>query len=570
MYRLTGSRLLSGTSILIGALAGLTLASCVEVCGERCGGCDSGMCLSTAGGGGQSGQGGGQGGSQNTDTVPPTAPSGLAATPVSSSAIDLRWSPSTDDVGVVHYGIYRDGTKVGEVTGVSFQDRGLAPESTHRYAVDAWDAAGNVSNRSPEENATTLPETVSQPFPLKVSADGHHLIDQTGKPFLLTADTSWTLLSRVTFDDAKKVIDVRKSQGFNTILTQTFAFNRLDPGPRGTPFEGGKLDQPRADYWAGVDEIMDYAESQGMLLVTGTLWHSSNGGRSGTLPSTSEAQSYATFLGQRYKTRRPLMWFVGGDYDPQANLAFFKSLGAALKRADPDHLITFHTWTEIYDVAQEAWLGFNSYQWNDNGSAYLYVQTRKGFENSSKKPVLCIEPAYDPTAAVGDTNTTPWKVRRNTWWSILSGASGVVYGGPSGAWKVGKDGLAFDLANYDRPAAKHVGLVRAILSKYAWEKLAPDWNHQVLTQGSGTYGKDDYVASAFAPDGTLFVAHTTKPITVALSKFSGAVNAFWFDPTSGDEKDIGTGLANSGTTIFTTPGANAAGDADWVLVLVRP
>ncbi len=92
------------------------------------------------------------------DTTPPTTPDALAATASSSSTIDLSWTASTDDVGVTGYQVFRDGgaTAVGTTSGTTFSDTGLAPDSTHSYAVVAVDAAGNRSALSNTASATTL------------------------------------------------------------------------------------------------------------------------------------------------------------------------------------------------------------------------------------------------------------------------------------------------------------------------------------------------------------------------------------------------------------------------------
>jgi hypothetical protein len=57
--------------------------------------------------------------------------------------------------------------------------------------------------------------------------------------------------------------------------------------------------------------------------------------------------------------------------------------------------------------------------------------------------------------------------------------------------------------------------------------------------------------------------------TVDMSTIThGSVRARWYDPTSGSYTTDGASpLANSGTHAFTTPGTNAAGSTDWVLVL---
>lgn len=101
------------------------------------------------------------------DAIPPTAPAELVATASSSSTIDLSWSASTDNVDVTGYQVFRDdeATALGTTSGTTFSDTGLAPDSTHSYAVMAVDAAGNRSALSNTASATTL----SAPPPLDVT-----------------------------------------------------------------------------------------------------------------------------------------------------------------------------------------------------------------------------------------------------------------------------------------------------------------------------------------------------------------------------------------------------------------
>jgi len=91
------------------------------------------------------------------DTEPPTTPSDLTATAISSSQIDIHWSPSTDNVGVAGYRIYRNGVQAGTAPGASYHDTGLKPGTSYRYRAVSYDAAGNVSSASDEVSATTLP-----------------------------------------------------------------------------------------------------------------------------------------------------------------------------------------------------------------------------------------------------------------------------------------------------------------------------------------------------------------------------------------------------------------------------
>ena len=82
------------------------------------------------------------------DTAPPTVPAGLAATVAKkgkSYRVDLRWSASTDDVGVAGYDVLRNGSPAGTTAATSFTSADVAKGATYAFTVRARDAAGNVS-----------------------------------------------------------------------------------------------------------------------------------------------------------------------------------------------------------------------------------------------------------------------------------------------------------------------------------------------------------------------------------------------------------------------------------------
>ena len=94
------------------------------------------------------------------DTIPPSTPTGLTATAVSATQINLSWNASTDNVAVTGYQIFRNGTQVGTSTTTTFSDTGLLPNTTYSYTVRAVDAAANGSGQSAPASATTLtPDT---------------------------------------------------------------------------------------------------------------------------------------------------------------------------------------------------------------------------------------------------------------------------------------------------------------------------------------------------------------------------------------------------------------------------
>ncbi|MEW9548179.1 glycosyl hydrolase family 18 protein [Nonomuraea sp. NPDC050783] len=90
-----------------------------------------------------------------TDTTAPSVPGNLRSTGVTSTSVSLAWNASTDNVAVTGYEVYRGTTLVTTVTGTSYTDTGLTPETAYTYTVRARDAAGNRSAASTATTATT-------------------------------------------------------------------------------------------------------------------------------------------------------------------------------------------------------------------------------------------------------------------------------------------------------------------------------------------------------------------------------------------------------------------------------
>ncbi len=92
--------------------------------------------------------------------VPPSAPSGLAATVVSASRIDLTWTGST---GATSYSVKRSENSGGPyyciaagITGSSYSDTSAASGGTYFYVVSAISASGESEN-SAESNKASIP-----------------------------------------------------------------------------------------------------------------------------------------------------------------------------------------------------------------------------------------------------------------------------------------------------------------------------------------------------------------------------------------------------------------------------
>lgn len=96
------------------------------------------------------------------DTSPPTAPTNLSATAPASTRVDLTWAASTDNTGVTNYSVYRDGSLLsGSVTGTSFSDTTVSPQTSYSYTVVARDTVGNLSEPSSPVGVTTPASTMA-------------------------------------------------------------------------------------------------------------------------------------------------------------------------------------------------------------------------------------------------------------------------------------------------------------------------------------------------------------------------------------------------------------------------
>jgi chitodextrinase len=89
------------------------------------------------------------------DATPPSAPANVSATSITQSGLTLNWSPSSDNVAVAGYDVFRNGTRTATVTSTSSSQGGLACGTSYSVGVEAFDAAGNRSARTSASVSTT-------------------------------------------------------------------------------------------------------------------------------------------------------------------------------------------------------------------------------------------------------------------------------------------------------------------------------------------------------------------------------------------------------------------------------
>jgi hypothetical protein len=408
-------------------------------------------------------------------------------------------------------------------------------------------------------------------WPLRINSAGRSLEDQSGKPFLIVADTAWCMVNGLTDVEIDTYLAARKAQGFNAIQFMLMAKHS------GCAVGGGSVDRYGRSpftlgddnwsvlseaYWARVDRILNKVKALDMLaMVTPAyLGYSCTDGTQGwcgamDAQSTQRMRSFGTFLGNRYKTQGNIVWIAGGDANPMAYAgmdAREDALMSALAEADTSRqIITGHAGRHV-----SGFQGFGTHPWLTMNSAYdgescpdssMAAQIASEYARHPARPLLSIEQRYDQERA-----TAPC-LADQFFWIALGGGVGQSYGNGlvwkfAAGWNGPGAGVNSPLALVQTNAAK---LVR---SRRFW-LFVPDYAHTVVTAGYGM-GIASVVASRASTGETVmaYIPLAGTVVTLDMTKLSGAhATAHWYDPVSGVATRIGT-YATKGTQTFTSPG----------------
>ncbi|SFZ95297.1 Fibronectin type III domain-containing protein, partial [Flaviramulus basaltis] len=98
------------------------------------------------------------------DTTAPSIPTNLAASNVTATSVDLNWTTSTDNIGVVDYRVYNNDVLFlssvgGNVT--TYPITSLSPNTEYNVTIRGIDDQGNESDNSNYQDFTTLEATNS-------------------------------------------------------------------------------------------------------------------------------------------------------------------------------------------------------------------------------------------------------------------------------------------------------------------------------------------------------------------------------------------------------------------------
>ena len=477
-------------------------------------------------------------------------------------------------------------------------------------------AAGDAPTKPPlaaiiqnnPSDVRSIESSTNPAYPLKASANNRYLVDQNDVPFLMVGDSPQALIGNLSQMEAAFFMENRRGYGINALWINLLCNNGTGCNADGTTFDGiapfttsNDLSTPNPAYFDRADGMINLAAKNGMVVLLDPIE------TIGWLPTlrangADKAFIFGQFLGNRYKNFSNIIWMHGNDFQSWQNAtddALVQAVARGIRSVDSNHIHTVElNYSSSGSLEDQSWAPLI-----ELNAAYTYfptyAQVLTEYNRSNFKPVIMTEANYELEHNYGTDGGSTQNLRRQEYWTMLSGATGQLYGSAY-TWQLQRGWKT----NLDTPGVIQLRYMKDLFISKRWYDLIPDQTHTVVTSGYGgpsclvgkvvaDIGKKpsfilDFLVrirkysalgsittstcatAARTSDGSLVIAYlpTTRTITVDMSKLASMATARWYDPTNGAYVNIdGSPVANMGSRKFTPPRSNSSGDGDWVLVL---
>ncbi len=493
-------------------------------------------------------------------------------------------------------------------------ETGLSQRSSYDPTGGNQDSANLTSSSSKpvESLAADLPK-------LRVRTAGPNALrlieDVNGKPFFMAGWAPQNIVHTIPTSAMNDYFKTRHAQGFNTAWVVVSGW--IDAQGEDNPIDqrdyaGNYMVLDRSNpsltpsnlneaYIASVDAMVKAAQQNGIYLFLNVM---NVGGSDKVWPKKGQAEckAWGKFWGDRYAQYPHVNFMLGNDWMPQPQGNWIVE---GVKESMPDRLFTVdegfynhsggnanrpNPWWQYKDAGATwvnlwGWYSYEASPASPEHTVYQYstwlMYTQAAKWGVRIAPTFLIETEYSIPGSNGEGtgiptefNTPDAHVLRRQLWSVpLGGGTGWGIIGNYDDW------LHDSRTTLNDPVFRYfAGYCKSFFTARRWDLLVPDYRHAFLTSQMGQPGIHDptYMSAALATDGSWGAVYypgvpgNVDKLTLNLSKLHhgrGASRAYWFDPTSGTTKSIpGSPFRNSGSQTFTTPGINAAGNKDWVLI----
>ena len=420
---------------------------------------------------------------------------------------------------------------------------------------------------------------------LTISPDRRSLVREDGTPFFWLGDTVWELLHRGTIEEAEFYLENRRRKEFTVVQAVALAeFDGLNsPNAYGErPLIDNDPLRPNEAYFRHIDRVLELAGRKGLCVALLPTWGDKvellAHGKGPVIFNPDNAGRYGAWIGRRYREVENLIWINGGDRSGGGhNTAVWDALGRGIKAVDPNHLMTFHPWGGGNGHSSSEW--FHDRDWLDFNLAQSGHE-RKDLPNheivtrdyclTPVKPCLDGEPRYEDHAVNWKPLEGGWfddyDARQAAYWALFAGAFGHTYGCHP-VWQMCSPRFApISFARrpwqeaLDLPGASQMTHLRHLLESRPQLARMPDQSLVVDSRSAG-----DHIRATRGAAYAFIYLPTGGTVQVRPASLPGQhVRAFWFDPRTGQARDLGR-FPRQPAIEFRAPSSGRG--HDWVLVL---
>ena len=445
--------------------------------------------------------------------------------------------------------------------------------------------------------ASSAPAIAAVAYPLKLSPNGHSLVDQNGAPFRIHGDAAWSFIANLTAAEQETYLADRQAKGFNSILVNLLEHKFAVSAPQNrdgnypfTSHTAGSYDFGTRNevYFAFADQAISKAASHGIAVFLDPMYLGNSGGDEGWwseltngVNTKTVCYEYGKALGSRYGSYPNIVWVMGGDFSPPSpseGEARLQMILTGLKAGGATQLVTGH-WTSNTIATDQT----NFASSLDLEATYLdppqYKRSLPAYDAGPPvRPVFLLETGYEYEQwHPGDRAS----IRMYEQQSFLGGNLAGVFFGTADIWEFSTSSWNADYGfskgpwqnSLNSPGSMDMARFGALLDALPWWKLVPSGRggmKTLITSGGGSNGNLNWVTAAADPGGTLLLAYLppshSGSITVDVTVMSAPARARWWDPASGAFTAPVT-VTTTAPQAFAPPGSNSSGAADWTLVI---
>ena len=392
---------------------------------------------------------------------------------------------------------------------------------------------------------------------LRVSDNQRFLQHEDGTPFFWLGETAWLMPQRLNRDEVQYYLQKCHEAEYNMVQIQLMnevpSYNVY--GQKSLTVGADGSWQMGEGYWEHVDHIVSMAERHGIYVGMVCIWGSPV--KAGKM-DVSQAKAYGTFLANRYKDCKNIIWIIGGDIQGDVKPEVWEALATTIKSIDKNHLMTFHPrgrTTSARWWSKASWIDLHAFQSGhrkygqrmgtvdypipDNTEEDNWMYVDSVWKYKPLKPVIDDEPVYEEIPKGLHTPTEGYwhapDVRRYAYWSVFAGSCGHTYG-HNAIMQFYREGLPpayhctkpWTEALYAPGFNQMKHLKRLMLSLPYFERV-PD--QSIIVENGSQYNR---LIATRGEDYLLVYNYTCRDMTIDLRKISGdRQRVWWMDAATG-------------------------------------